>query len=185
VYTQWGSVRIAGVLYSPACWCGSEILNVIWRTPPGVRHRCVRHTAGKIIFTGGSTTHEFLLSSSRRGMLQAGRGSSSRVRFRLSGVTPGDRVGLTFRRVSGRCAKAQASSRRVRLVGHFAPLTHAEPSASDGTNWRHFASPMRQLGATSHRSSPKLTHGACAALRTRSSRGIFSYRTPTVMEGKR
>ena len=37
----------------------------------------------------------------------------------LSGVTPGDREDLRFRRVSGNCAAAQNGSRRVRLVGAF------------------------------------------------------------------
>jgi len=39
----------------------------------------------------------------------------------LSGVTPGHRVGLRFRRGSLHCAHAQKSSRKVGLVGAFSP----------------------------------------------------------------
>jgi len=65
-------------------------------------------------------------------MLQAWRRSGFRVRLSLSGVTPGERVGLRFRRVRERCAKAQKSSRRVGLVGVFPAFDHAEPGLFDG-----------------------------------------------------
>ncbi len=45
------------------------------------------------------------------------------VRSVLSGVTPGQREELTFRRVRGRCATTHFSSRKVRLVGALCRVT--------------------------------------------------------------
>src|SRR5205807_861382 len=74
---------------------------------------------------------------------QAWLRSGPRVRFGLSGDTPGDRVELAFRRVSLSCEKTQTRSRRVRPLDAPPPICDAESCSATRacfgiSQWRSF-----------------------------------------------